>query len=149
MEERFELFTALITKISRSIKKIKNQEVEEYGLRSPHVSCLYYLYISDNMTATELVERCEEDKATISRAIDYLESNGYLVSDASVGKRYKTPLVLSERGREVGEKIAAKIARVLDEISVGLTEEERAAFYRSLTIISDSLESIVDRADRI
>ena len=59
MEERFELFTALITKISRSIKKIKNQEVEEYGLRSPHVSCLYYLYITDGLTATELCERCE------------------------------------------------------------------------------------------
>jgi DNA-binding MarR family transcriptional regulator len=149
MYERFETFTVLIAKISRNIRKIKIQEMAEYDLRSVHVSCLYYLYISDNMTATELVERCEEDKATISRAIDYLESNGYLVSDASVGKRYKTPLVLSERGREVGEKIAAKIARVLDEISVGLTEEERAAFYRSLTIISDSLESIVDRADRI
>ena len=149
MEERYELFCALITKAGRNIKKIKNLETEEFGLRSPHVSCVYYLYIADGLTATELCERCEEDKATISRAIDYLESNGYLVSDASVGKRYKTPLVLSERGREVGEKIAAKIARVLDEISVGLTEEERAAFYRSLTIISDSLESIVDRADRI
>ena len=148
MYERFETFTVLIAKISRNIKKIKIREMAEHDLRSVHVSCLYYLYICESLTATELVERCEEDKATISRAIDYLETNGYLVSDTSVGKRYKTPLILSERGREVGEKIAAKIACVLDEISVGLTEEERAAFYRSLMIISDSLEAIVERADK-
>ena len=53
MEERFKTFTVLISKISRNIKKIKNQEMAEYGLRSVHVTCLYYLYfnqpdLSDN-----------------------------------------------------------------------------------------------------
>ena len=38
MKERFETFTVLIAKIGRSIKKIKNQEMAEYGLRSPHIS---------------------------------------------------------------------------------------------------------------
>ena len=41
MDPRFETFTVLINKISRSIKKIKNQEMAEYDLRSVHVSCLY------------------------------------------------------------------------------------------------------------
>ena len=44
MENRFETFTVLINRISRNIRKIKNQEMAEYGLRSAHVSCLYYLY---------------------------------------------------------------------------------------------------------
>lgn len=147
MHERFETFTVLITKISRNIKKIKIQEMAEYDLRSVHVSCLYYLYISESLTATDLAERCGEDKAAISRAIDHLENSGYLENDAAVGKRYKTPLVLSARGREVGAKIAEKITCVLAEISGGLTDEERRSFYRSLTVISDSLEMIVERAD--
>ena len=127
MEERFELFTALITKISRSIKKIKNQEVEEYGLRSPHVSCLYYLYITDGLTATELCERCEEDKATVSRSLDYLETNGYILCESKSAKRYKSPLYLTEQGRMVAAKVAAKISRVLDDVSAAMTEEERQA----------------------
>ena len=77
MKERFEKFTVLINKISRNIRKIKNQEMAEYGLRATHVSCLYYLYAAESLTATELCERCEEDKATISRSIDYLEENGF------------------------------------------------------------------------
>ncbi|MBR5220953.1 MAG: MarR family transcriptional regulator [Clostridia bacterium] len=147
MEERFELFTALITKISRSIRKIKNQEVEEYGLRSPHVSCLYYLYITDGLTATELCERCEEDKATVSRSLDYLETNGYILCESKSAKRYKSPLYLTEQGRMVAAKVAAKISRVLDDVSAAMTEEERVAFYRSLAMISDSLEACI-KSDR-
>ena len=142
MQERFETFTVLINRISRNIKKIKNQEMAEYHLRSTHVSCLYYIYTLGEATATDLCERCEEDKATISRALDHLDTNGFIAREAESTKRYKSPLLLTDKGKEVGKKIADKISGVLDTISVGLTEEERVAFYRSLAIISDSLEAV-------
>ncbi len=143
MKERFETFTVLINKISRNIKRIKNQEMAEYGLRSTHVSCLYYLYSKRSVTATELCEKCEEDKATISRSLDFLESNGYLTCDAKHAKRYRSPLVLTEKGMEAGKRITDKVNRVLEKTGIGLTEEERAAFYRYLSIISRNLESCV------
>ena len=142
MQERFETFTVLINRISRNIRKIKNQEMAEYNLRSAHVSCLYYLYTNKGATATDLCERCEEDKATISRAVDYLESNGFLTCESKNAKRYKSPLILTEKGNEAGKKIADKISGVLDAISDGLTDEERVAFYHSLSIISESLEAV-------
>lgn len=143
MKERFETFTVLINKISRNIKRIKNQEMAEYGLRSTHVSCLYYLYSKRSVTATELCERCEEDKATISRSLDFLESNGYLTCDAKHAKRYRSPLILTEKGMEAGKRITDKINRVLEKTSIGLTDEERASFYRYLSIISRNLEGCV------
>ena len=142
MNERFERFTVLITKISRNIRKIKNKEMADYDLRSPHVSCLYYLHVSESLTATDLCECCEEDKATISRALDYLETNGFLTCPSKQAKRYKSSFVLTEKGTEAGQKIADKINHVLDAISDGLTEEERLAFYRSLSIISQRLEAV-------
>lgn len=142
MKDRYETFTVLITKISRNIRKIKNQEMADYHLRSPHISCLYYLYFSDGLTATDLCERCEEDKATISRSLGYLEDNGYLVCESNSAKRYKAPLLLTEKGKAVGKRIADKIAFVLDEIGTGFTEEERNSFYRNLAIISDGLDSM-------
>lgn len=145
MEQRFETFTVLINRISRNIRKIKNQEMADYGLRSAHVSCLYYLYTAEGLTATALCERCEEDKATISRALEYLESNGYLTCASQSAKRYRSPLVLTDKGRKVGKKIADKISLVLAEISTGLTEEERLALYRSLTIVSDSLDAVAQK----
>ena len=47
--------------------------------------------------------------------------------------------------KEAGKRIADKIEVVLEEISIGLTEEERISFYRSLSIISNGLETICNR----
>lgn len=148
MKARFETFTVLINRISRNIRKIKNEEMAEYGLRSAHISCLYYLYRFDGATATDLCERCEEDKATISRSIDHLEKDGYLICRPKNEKRYKSPITLTEKGIEVGKRIADKIDSVLEAISDGLTEDERVAFYRSLNIISGSLDSVAKTYDK-
>lgn len=145
MKERFETFTVLINRISRNIRKIKNQEMSEYNLRSAHVSCLYYIYSLESATATDLCERCEEDKATISRALEYLEINGFITRDV---ERYKSPILLTAKGFEAGKKIADKINGVLDRISVGLTEAERVAFYRSLSIISESLDVVSKNGEK-
>ena len=148
MKERFETFTVLINRISRNIRKIKNQEMAEYNLRSAHVSCLYFIYRAGEITATELCEKCEEDKATISRAIDYLEKNDYIKCESKNTKRYKSPLVLTEKGTIVGKKLCDKLDSVLDEIGVGLSDEERTEFYRSLSIISQSLEAVSKGGDK-
>ena len=142
MENRFETFTVLVNRISRNIRRIKNQEMAEYDLRSAHISCLYYLYANPGLIATDLCERCEEDKATISRALEYLEEKGYLRCESKTAKRYKSPLTLTEKGNVIARLITDKIDCVLEEVSIGLTEEERLAFYRSLTIISDSLDAV-------
>ena len=144
MEERFETFTVLINRISRNIRKIKNREMEARGLRSAHVSCLYYLYTAKHLTAAELCERCEEDKATVSRALDHLEQCGYLAPRSADAKRYKAPLSLTEQGSTVGGEIAAKINGVLQAVSDSLTESQRAEFYRSLNAISSRLDAIAE-----
>lgn len=148
MTERFETFTVLVNTISRNIRKIKNKEMSEYQLKSSHVSCLYYLYRTNGLTATDLCERCAEDKATISRSLDYLEKNGYITCQSKNSKRYKSPLLLTEKGREAGRKISDKINRVLEAVSEGLSDEERTAFYRSLSIISSNIEAITKNYER-
>lgn len=148
MDNRFETFTILVNRISRNIRRIKNQEMAAYGLRSAHISCLYHLYAAEGLTATDLCERCEEDKATISRALEYLETNGYLTCESKSVKRYRSPLVLTEKGLQVSREIVEKVDLVLQEISTGLTEEARRAFYQSLTIISDSLDAVAKSSER-
>ena len=148
MQERFETFTVLINRISRDIRKIKNQEMADYHLRSVHVSCLYYVYSLGSVTSAELCEHCEEDKATISRALDYLEGNGFILRPCEGAKRYKSPLLLTEKGRDAGKRIAEKIGGVLDTVSRTLTEDERAALYRSLSAISRSLNAIAQSSGK-
>ena len=145
MESRFETFTRLIAKASRCVYKIKTGEMSGYNLKSSHVSCLYYLYKAESLTAKELCDLCGEDKANISRAVKYLESEGYVYCSTTATKRYQSALVLTEKGKDVGAGIANKIDEILDEVSDGLTEENRKIFYQSLSLICENLEKICEK----
>lgn len=142
MEQRFETFTVLIAKINRNIRKIKNREMAEYNLKGPHISCLYFIYLSGGLTATELCERCEEDKATVSRSLDFLEKNGFVFCRDQTKKRYKSPIELTSKGLEAAGKIAAKIDSILETVSGQMSEGDRVIFYRFLTAVSDNIEKI-------
>lgn len=147
MEERYEAFTVLIAGISRSIKRIKAEEMSEFQLKGPHVTCLYYLSMADGLTAAELRERCGEDKAALSRSLDDLEKGGYIRCGDGTGKRYRSPLYLTEQGKTVCRAVNEKIDRIVDAASRGLSQEEREAMYRALTCISCNLEKICGSGD--
>ncbi len=147
MQERFQTFTILIARLNRCIRKIKTEEMAELNLKSPHVSCLYYLYKADSLTSKELCDICEEDKANISRSIEFLEKNGYIVSRSKTEKRYKSPLVLTEKGRETGAHIVRKIDAVLESVGDGVPEDQREIMYRNLSVICDNLQKICDAYD--
>lgn len=148
MVDRFETFTILLNRINRNIRKIKNEEMADYDLRSPHISCLYYLYTAESLTATDLCERCEEDKATISRSLEYLEKNGYLVCKSESKKRYNAPFELTEKGVCAGKVVADKIAEVLEEISRDISDEDRKVFYRCLNAISENIDKAAKAYDK-
>lgn len=145
MEDRFKKFTVLINRIIRSIHKIKSEEMGRLGLKSTHVSCLYYLYREGEMTAKELCDVCDEDKGAISRAIEFLEEQGYLICSSKTEKRYKSPISLSDKGKKIGEFINDKVDGLLDKASEGLSEEKRVIFYESLDLISNNLQKMCDK----
>ena len=148
MDEKYKIFTVLMANINRSIRKIKTQEMAEFHLKSPHVSCLYYLYKKDTLTAKELCDICEEDKANVSRALDYLQTNGYLVRQNEENKKYKSHLALTEMGRGVAGKIADKIDRILEEAGEGISDADREIMYRSLFQISTNLQKRCNQYDK-
>lgn len=120
--------------------------MENFDLKGPHVSCLYYLYKCDGaLTLKELCDICDEDKAYISRAIDTLENEGYVECESKTEKRYKSPLVLTKKGKDVAEKVARKVDQVVVTAGQGLTDENRKVFYQSLMLISDNLQKICDK----
>ena len=57
------------------------------------------------------------------------------------------PLVLTKKGEQAGDAYCRqKIATVLREIDDSLTDEQRAAFYQSLTAVSNRLGAIARTA---
>ena len=145
MKDRFQNFTVLTLNIHRCIQKIKNEEMAEFNLKAPHVSCLYYLYKNGPLTATELCDICLEDKSYISHSLKSLESDGYVICDSNAKKRYNASLSLTEKGRELSAKMVEKIDRVLFSAGLGVDDSEREIFYSSLLKISNNLEAICEK----
>lgn len=142
MTERYRDFTVLITKINRNIKRIKTEEMSEFNLRSPHVTCLYYLYKTGGTTAKELCDIGQEDKATISRSIEHLEKEGYIICKSSQKKKYNTMLTLTESGEKIAEKISEKIDKIIAYAGGNIPSEKRQIMYECLAMIDDNLENI-------
>ena len=142
METRYKTFTGLMTRLMRSIRRIKADEMADFQLKGPHVSCLYYLYDEGDMTAATLCEKCGEDKAALSRALETLGDGGYIRRGET---RYKNLISLTEKGRGICEEIARRIDSVVAEAGAGLSEEERAAMYRALGTICQNLEAVCER----
>ena len=117
----------------------------EFDLKSPHVSCLYYIYKAESLTSKQLCDISAEDKAAISRSLDYLEKNGYLTHKISKNKRYKSQIVLTEKGRATAEIIANKVDSILDGLESSLSDEERVVMYKALSVISRNLDSMCEK----
>ena len=141
--ERYKVFTLAITNITRSIRKIKTVEMAKWNLKSQHVSCIYYLYEKGVLTATELCEICGEDKANISRSIEYLEEYGYIARKERANHRYKTHYTLTDLGLTVGKSIFERVESVITRAGEGLSDDDRNAMYQSLSTINKNLKNIV------
>lgn len=147
MLDRFNEFTLLINNIYRSIYKIKSIEIKEFALKPQHLSCLYYLFIHEKLTSKDLCDICGEDKAAISRALDYLEENEYVACDSEAKKRYKAFFYLTAKGKDIGQKINEKILMALENAGEGITNDERVLLYKILHLINDNLNEMIKKGE--
>ena len=141
MLRRFEQFTSAISRIYKSVQKIKSLEMTAYGLRANHVMLLYHLKMHpDGLTPSQLCELCGVDKAAVSRAVTELAEKGYLRIEEIKGQRYRLPATLTPSGIEAAEHIEEAVMRAVRIGGRGLTEQERADFYHALLLIADNLK---------
>ena len=88
---------------------------------------------------------CLEDKAALSRATGFLETNGFIECDSTQKKRYNSSFKLTSLGAKVAESLAKKVDNILDLASVGIEESEREIMYKCLNIISKNLDSVCNK----
>lgn len=142
MIQRFEKFVTGITRIYKSIQKIKKHKMNALGLKGTHVMCLYYLNRhSEGLTAAKLCQLCSEDKAGISRILADLEQKKLIQYEQQEGgKKYRAKAVLTKDGLNESRKITKLILRAVEAGGKGLAEKELEIFYHALLIIADNLE---------
>lgn len=146
MINRFESFTTYIIELYRSLQKIKDMEMRQFGLKAGHTMCLYYLgERKDGLTVTQLSELCREDKAAISRSISQLEKQGLVHTAREDAKRsYRSPVILTEKGEKLSAKLNERIDNALMNGGSGFSDAQRDALYFGLEQVLSNLTDYID-----
>lgn len=143
MSSRFEQFASAIASIHKCIVKIERMELSKYGLKAPHTQCLLALHrYPEGITAARLCEICDKDKAAISRTVSELEQAGMVQRDDPNGKRYRSNLRLTEKGRTVADNVNTLAHQAVAKATGGYGEEQREMFTGTLALIAANLEAI-------
>lgn len=143
MVSRFERFTTAISSIHRSIMKIQRVEMAKYGLKGPHAQCLLTMSrFPEGITAAQLCELCDKDKAAISRTVAELEEAGMVVRPEGPGKRYRACLKLTEAGYKAAEAVMSKAKVAVQQATGGYGAEMQDMFTATLDLVANNLETI-------
>ncbi len=142
MLSRFEQFTFMISGIYRSIQKIEREEMDKYGLKGGYAQHLAAMARHpEGLTATQLCEICDLDKAAVSRSLTEMEQRGLLERDMTAGA-YRAKLCLTSTGREAADYVRKKACAAVEAAGKKLSDGDRAVLYTALESIAGQLQTI-------
>ena len=143
MISRFERFSFSIAEIYRYWHKIAADEMEKYELKGPYAVYLIALHRNaDGLTATQLSDICGKDKSDVSRAVSAMVKRGLAAKESVNQNLYRARIRLTEKGIEAAEHVSARAIMAVDLAGSGISEADRAVFYRTLEHIAANLETI-------
>ncbi len=143
MSTRFEQFSSSIYGIYRDILKIQRDEMTKHGLRGSY--SLYLTALNHNpegLTATQLCEVCDKDKAAISRVIAELESKGLITRISHNDTFYRAKLKLTDNGRMIADSVDRSANIAVELATKGMSEKNRKIMYECLGLIASNLRGI-------
>lgn len=141
---RFERFVLLIEAAHKGISRVKQDIVANTSAKSVHTMWLYKLFKhEDGMTASELAQESMIDRSLISRELTGLAADGYITIESQGKKRgYNSRIRLTDKGREIAERIANIAYEAQRAIGTGIPEEDLAVFYNTLEKLCSNFEKL-------
>lgn len=144
MVSRFEQFTTAIASIYRNIQRIERAEMAKFGLKGPHCQCLLAMSrYPEGVTASQLCEICDKDKAAISRTVAELENAGMVIRPEGPGKRYRASLKLTQTGMDAAKAVTERAIVAVVEATGDYSREQQVLFTQTLAMLANNLETIV------
>ena len=140
MIKRFEEFTSAISAIYRDVQKIERDEMERYGLKGAYTQYLLAIaHRPEGITAAQLCEICDKNKAAVSRILSEMESAGLIIRSANP---YKALLTLTQTGMEAVEYVKERCSLATLLAGEGLSDQDRGVFYATLRRIASNLQKL-------
>lgn len=145
MVDRYEQFSGLISGVYRQVQKLEREEMEKYGFKGAFAQYLLAMnHHPSGMTAAQLCEACDKDKAAVSRVLAEMEEKGLVQKTGEKAHPYRAALTLTAEGRDAAAFVAKRATVAVLKAGEGLSDADRKIFYAALELINTNLQKICD-----
>lgn len=142
MQSRFEHISYLVSCIDRCIGQLEREEMEKLGYRGAYAQYLAVLSrFPEGLTASELSQQCDRDKAAVSRCVSQMQEQGLLCKGEN-DRVYKTKLLLTEKGKRTAAFVCRRAQTAVDAVGGELSDEHRSILYATLERVAAGLEKL-------
>ena len=115
----------------------------KYGYKGAFAQCLVVLArYPAGLTAAQLCEICDRDKAAVSRIAAEMEQKGLILREGGSDNRYRARLKLTPEGQKAADYVCRKAKVAVAAVGEQLTDEERIVLYRALDLIASGLHTL-------
>lgn len=143
MLNRFEQFSFVISGINRYIQKIERDEMVKYGCKGAFAQYLMAIQRHpEGLTAAQLSEICDKDKAAVSRMVSEMEEKGLVTRTGENGRLYKALIMLTDTGRSAADFVSRKARAAVSAVGSELSDEDRRVLYSALDLIAAKLHTL-------
>ena len=99
------------------------------------------LWNQGSMSQQRLADQMQKDKNSVTKLVDALERKGFVVREQNRQDRRSNTLVLTEKAEGLKHGAKQKGISILDEILVGISEEELRSFLVTLHKLNRNMTS--------
>ena len=99
------------------------------------------LWNQGSMSQQQLADQMQKDKNSVTKLVDALERKGFVVREQSRQDRRSNTLVLTEKAEGLKHGAKQKGISILDEMLVGISEEELRSFLVTLHKLNRNMTS--------
>ena len=136
-------FGYLIGRLSRTMIRMLEDSFQNAGfkgMRIEHWFALRHLWEADGMTQIELGKLAGRDKTGVSRAVDWLEKQNYVLRVTDQQDRRNKRIYLTHAGKELKLPMIRCAMDTLGVVLGGIEEEEQEACMATLRKIMKNIK---------
>ena len=115
---------------------------ERFGISIPEWRVVAMLGQHQTMTSKAIGERTHMHKTMVSRAVTDLERHGLVSRQPNRADKREVFLTLTEKGQQVYREIVPLARRYAARLTADLSETDRAAFERIVTLLSERSNAV-------
>lgn len=132
----------------KKVEKYITQEMNEFGINMAQSFILFTLLEKDGSTLSEIGNRAQIENSSLTTMVDKLEKEGLVERRLYAQDRRVVKLYITEKGRELGEKILSEGAKFNCYLRDNMNGND-LHFLQTLSSIAESIDRLNEKETKI